>query len=136
MRFDTKIAVVVRDDLPVWQKLNMTAFLVSGVAARQPKTIGENYADGSGNLYLPMFRQPVMVFAGAAEAVRGAYERAMSLGVRLSIFTEDLFRTGNDIDNRAAVRAVLREGLRLAGIAFHADRKPADKVLKGLSLHP
>ena len=30
--FVTKIAVVIRDDLPVWQKLNMTAFLASGVA--------------------------------------------------------------------------------------------------------
>ena len=136
MRFDTKIAVVVREDLPAWQKLNMTAFLVSSVAARQPDTIGENYADGSGNLYLPMFRQPVMVFAGGAEAIRGAYERAMGLGIKLSVFTEDLFRTGNDIDNRAALRAVPREGLRLTGIAFHADRKLADKVLKGLSLHP
>jgi len=135
MRFDTKIAVVIRDDLPVWQKLNMTAFLVSGVAARQPDTIGETYVDGSENIYLPMFRQPVMVFAGSAEAIRGAYDRAMDLGVKLSIFTEDLFRTGNDLDNRAAVRAVRRDGLRLAGMAFHADRKLANKVLKGLSLH-
>ena len=31
--FVTKIAVVISDDLPVWQKLNMTAFLASGVAA-------------------------------------------------------------------------------------------------------
>ena len=135
MRFDTKIAVVIRDDLPAWQKLNMTAFLVSGIAARQPDTIGETYVDGSENIYLPMFRQPVMVFAGSAEAIRGAYDRAMDLGVKLSIFTEDLFRTGNDLDNRAAVRAVQRDGLRLAGMAFHADRKLADKVLKGLSLH-
>jgi len=136
MRFDTKIAVVVREDLPVWQKLNMAAFLVSGVAARQPDTIGENYADGSGNLYLPMFRQPVMVFAGPPDAIRGAYDRAMERGIKLSVFTEELFRTGNDLDNRAAVRAVPREGLRLTGMAFHADRKLADKVLKGLTLHP
>lgn len=31
MQFDTKIAIVLREDLPVWQKLNMTAFLVSGI---------------------------------------------------------------------------------------------------------
>ena len=29
--FDTKIAIVVREDLAVWQKLNVTAFLTSGV---------------------------------------------------------------------------------------------------------
>jgi hypothetical protein len=32
MRFETKIAVVLRDDLAVWQKTNVTAFLVSGIA--------------------------------------------------------------------------------------------------------
>jgi hypothetical protein len=32
MQFDTKIAVVLREDLAVWQKANVTAFLVSGIA--------------------------------------------------------------------------------------------------------
>jgi len=136
MRFDTKIAVVLREDLPVWQKLNMTAFLVSGIAARQSETVGENYLDGSGNYYLPMFRQPVLVFAGSGEQLRAAYERAMELQMKLAVFTEPLFVTGNDVDNRAAVRASAREELKLTGMAFHADRKLADKVLKGLSLHP
>ena len=27
MRFDTKIAIAVREDLATWQKLNVTAFL-------------------------------------------------------------------------------------------------------------
>jgi hypothetical protein len=27
--FDTKVAVVVRDDLAAWQRLNVTAFLMS-----------------------------------------------------------------------------------------------------------
>ncbi|HTZ79348.1 MAG TPA: DUF2000 family protein [Stellaceae bacterium] len=136
MRFDTKIAVVVREDLPTWQKLNMTAFLVSGIAARQSETTGENYVDGSGNIYLPMFRQPVLVFTGPAAAVRAAYERAMERKVKLAIFTEALFGTGNDVDNRAAVMATSGPDLKLAGMAFHADRKLADKILKGLSLHP
>ena len=32
VQFDTKIAVVVRQDLAVWQKLNVTAFTISGIA--------------------------------------------------------------------------------------------------------
>lgn len=136
MKFDTKIAVALREDLPVWQKLNITAFTVSGIAARQAETVGENYIDGSGNYYLPMFRQPVLVFSGSAPALREAYERAMAQNVKLAIFTEALFATGNDVDNRAAVRAVPREDLKLVGMAFHVDRKLADKILKGLVLHP
>ena len=29
--FDTKIAIVLRDDLAAWQALNVTAFLTSGI---------------------------------------------------------------------------------------------------------
>jgi hypothetical protein len=67
VRSNTKIAVVLREDLAVWQKLNMTAFLVSGVAGTDADTIGEPYEDASGHRYLPMFRQPVLIFAGDAE---------------------------------------------------------------------
>lgn len=135
MKFDTKIAVVLREDLPTWQKLNMTAFLVSGIAARVEGVIGENYEDGSGNLYLPMFVQPVMVFAASADDIHTAYERAMSDGIQMSIFTQDLFATGNDIDNRAAVKAVERAALNITGFALRERKKQVDKITKGLTLH-
>ena len=134
MQFDTKVAVVLRDDLPTWQKLNMTAFLISGIAGTVP-LVGEDYEDGSGNRYLPMCRQPILVFAGDAAQLRTTYERAMSREVRLAIFTEELFGTGNDIDNRAAVKAVAREDLRLVGLALRAEKKTMDKITKGLTLH-
>ena len=43
--FDTKIAIVVREDLATWQKLNVTAFLMSGVVGAAPEIIGEPYRD-------------------------------------------------------------------------------------------
>jgi len=135
VRINTKIAVVLREDLAVWQKLNVTAFLVSGVAGTNADTIGEPYEDGSGYRYLPMFRQPVLIFAGSGEQLRLAYERLRAAGLRFSVFTDQLFATGNDGDNRAAVKAVRSEELRLAGLAVRGERKAIDKALKGLSLH-
>lgn len=135
MKFDTKIAVALREDLPVWQKLNVCAFTVSGLGSRHPELVGEPYRDGSGRLYLPMFRQPVMVFAGTAAQLRGAYEAAVERDLRLSIFTEELFSTGHDEANRAAVRAVPSDALALVGLGLWGERKAVDKVLKGLSLH-
>jgi hypothetical protein len=135
IQFETKIAVVICDDLPVWQKLNMTTFLVSGIAATDPTVVGVPYEDGSGNTYLPMFRQPVLVFSGDREQLRTVYQRALSRELRFTIFTEELFGTGHDADNRAAVRAVPSEDLRIVGLAFRGDRRVVDKVLKGLSLH-
>ncbi len=62
MRFDTKIAIAVREDLAVWQKLNVTAFLASAVAGGRPEVIGERYQDGSGNLYLRGRQPPARCF--------------------------------------------------------------------------
>jgi hypothetical protein len=46
MQFDTKIAIVIRTDLEAWQKLNVAAFLSSGITAAFPECIGEPYCDG------------------------------------------------------------------------------------------
>ncbi|MER6761453.1 MULTISPECIES: DUF2000 domain-containing protein [Amycolatopsis] len=134
-RFDTKIAVLLRDDLASWQRLNVTAFLVSGVAHTTPELIGEPYLDADETEYLPMFRQPVLVFAGTAETLALAHSRALTRGLRFSIFTDELFQTGNDVDNRAAVRAVPTEKLALAGMAVHGPKNAVDKILKGAQLH-
>jgi hypothetical protein len=131
----TKIAVVIRDDLPAWQKLNMTAFLASGVAASAPDAIGEDYSDADGTRYTPMFGQPVMVFEADAVRLARTLDRALSRGVVPTVFTTDLFLTGDDTANRAAVAAVPREKLDLAGIAIRADRKTVDKITAGLRLH-
>jgi hypothetical protein len=136
MRFDTKIAVLLRDDLEVWQRLNVTSFLVSAIGQRFPEVIGEPYADADGTEYLPMFRQPVLVFEGSKEVLASSHERAVSRNVAMSVFTADLFSTGNDRDNRAAVRAVTRANLDLVGIAVYGHRNAVDKIVKGAHMHP
>jgi hypothetical protein len=136
VQFDTKLAVVLRDDLAVWQKTNVTAFLVSGIAGTVPGIVGEPYRDASGNEYLPMFVQPVLVYEADAPALRRAYERAMTRGVELAVYTHGLFETGHDEANRAVVAAVPAEDLDLVGIAFRAERKVVDKVVDRLRLHP
>ena len=52
MKFDTKIAVILRSDLEPWQALNVTAFTVGGIAGTQD-VLGLPYKDGSGNEYVP-----------------------------------------------------------------------------------
>lgn len=136
MKFDTKIAVVLRQDLAVWQKLNVTAFAISGIAATVPGVTGEAYEDASGGRHLPMLVQPVMVFSASAEDMRAVFERATAAGAKLAIYTDELFATGFDAANRAAVKAVERADLKLARLALREDKKAADRILKGLKLHP
>ncbi|MFE7674357.1 DUF2000 family protein [Streptomyces albidoflavus] len=136
VRFDTKIAVLLRDDLEVWQRLNVTAFLVSGLGTRHPEVIGEPYADADGTAYLPMLRQPVLVFEGSKETLTAAHGKALARVLPRAVFTSDLFATGNDRDNRAAVRAVGKDQLDLVGLAVYGPRNAVDKVLKGARMHP
>jgi hypothetical protein len=136
VQFDTKIAVVLRDDLAGWQRTNVTAFLVSGIAGTVSGVVGEPYRDASGNEYLPMFVQPVLVYEADAAALRRAFERALSRGVTPAVYTHELFATSHDEANRAAVAAVAAQDLDLVGIAFRAERKVADKIVDRLRFHP
>lgn len=135
-RFDTKVAVLLRNDLVGWQRLNATAFLISGITARFPGLVGEPYQDADGVGYLPMLGRPVLIFEGSAELIRQAHRRALRRELAMSIFTNDLFSTGNDVDNRAAVAKINTEDLDLVGIAVHGPRNAVDRTLKGAHMHP
>ena len=136
VRFDTKIAVLLRADLEPWQRLNVTSFLVSGLGSQVPEVIGEPYEDADGVGYLPMFRQPVMIFEASKEVLVAAHGRALTRALPRSVFTSDLFTTGNDRDNRAAVRAVATAELDVVGLAVYGPRNGVDKVVKGARMHP
>lgn len=135
--FETKVGVVVRDDLAGWQRLNVCAFLISGVtAAAGPDAIGEDYLDADSNRYLPLLVQPVLIFEAGAAKLKTLRERAHRRGVSIAIYTNEMFSTGHDAANRAAVGAVRAADLDLVGIALRAPHRDADAVLRGLNQHP
>jgi hypothetical protein len=136
IRFETKIAIAVRADLEPWQKLNVTAFLASGIAGAAADVMGKPYEDGSGHTYLELFRQPVVVYAADGQTLSQAHQRALARGLPMAIYTMDMFATGNDDDNRAVVRAVAATDLQFAGLALHGPRNAVDKIFKGATLHP
>ena len=135
MRFETKIAIVVRDDLAIWQRLNVACFLAGGLVGDCPELAGEPYVDASDRCYGPLVRQPILIYAASRHELARTLRRASERGLKPSIYTSDLFATNNDIDNRAAVKAVPTDALDLVGIGLHADRKQIDKVTDGLVLH-
>lgn len=135
VRFDTKVVVLLRDDLLAWQELNVTAFLISAIATSAPDLVGEPYRDRDGNEYLPMLRQPVLVMTADAATLAAARTRALGRGVSVAIYTQDLFATGHDAANRAAVAAVAADQLNLVGVAVRGPRNAVDRIVKGARLH-
>lgn len=135
VRFDTKIALIIRSDLQAWQKLNVAAFLASGIAAAYPPCIGEPYEDASGGRYHALIGQPILIYGADGAGLARALERATARDVKAAVYTEGMFKTTHDAANRAAVRAVPRAELNLVGLAFRAERKLIDKVVDGLKFH-
>ena len=135
MLFDTKIALVIRDDLASWQKMNVAAFLASGIAASYPESIGEPYEDASGNGYLRLIGQPILIYGADRAALTRVLDRALARGVRPAVYTEEMFSTTHDVANREAVRSVERENLNLVGLAIRAERKVVDKIVDKIKFH-
>ncbi|MDZ7927773.1 MAG: DUF2000 family protein [Agrobacterium sp.] len=133
--FDTKIAVILRDDLAVWQKLNVTAFLMSGIVAQTTEIIGEPYRDSAGNVYNPLSVQPIVVMATDQEALRKIHQRSLERGVTTSLYIEEMFATGHDVANRQVFSEFSPDNAKVVGMALRADRKIVDKITKGAKLH-
>ena len=132
---EPKIAIVVRDDLATWQKLNVTAFLMSGITAANTELIGEQYVDKNGNRHLPMSRQPVIILSGAATVLRNARNRANERGIATVAYIEEMFATGHDEANRAVFSEHMSNEDNTVGIALRADKKIVDKITKGAKMH-
>lgn len=133
--FDTKIALVVREDLADWQKLNVVAFLSSGIAAANPEAIGETYRDSAGHLFNAMCIQPTIVLAATGMVLSTIHRRAIERGVRTSAYIEEMFATGHDAANRAVFAQFAPENAKIVGIGLRADRKLVDKITKGAHMH-
>lgn len=135
-RFDTKVAVVLRADLAPWQELNVTAFLMSGIATSDAGLVGEPYQDHDGTVYLPMLRQPVLVMTADAELLARAREKAASReDIALAVYISELFATTHDEANRAAVATIPAADLDLVGIAVRGPKNVVDRLLKGARMH-
>ncbi len=135
-QFDTKVVVALRDGLLPWQELNVTAFLMSGIATSAPDLTGEPYRDRDGTAYLPMLRQPVMVLSATAEQLAAARAKAVGQEMAVAVYTSELFSTYHDAANRAAVATVAGADLDLVGIAVRGPRNGVDRIVKKMRKHP
>ena len=114
----------MRDYRAAWQRLNVTAFLVSGlVGARlNPKPSGTRMRTPTALTYLPLLVQPLLVFEASADQLQRARARAASRGVALAIYTAEMFSTGNDAENtRRCAQSQHAEELDIVGLGLRAE---------------
>ena len=133
--FDTKVALIVRNDLPTWQRLNVVAFLATGIAASAPEMIGEPYVDAAGRTHGRMLGQPMMVFESDLAGLQAAHRIGLERELTVVPYVFAMFSTGHDEANRDAFRADDPDNLDLVGLALRGSKKAVDKAVKGLALH-
>ncbi|MBP0491457.1 DUF2000 family protein [Pararoseomonas indoligenes] len=136
MQFETKVAILVLEDLAVWQKLNVTAFLATGIAAAAPEAMGEPYEDAAGRQHARLLGQPMLVFAADTAGLLRAWRQGIERNLTRAAYVRPMFATGHDAANREVFRAEPAEAPDLVGLALRGPRKDVDKATKGLKLHP
>lgn len=125
--FDTKIAFVVRDDLAVWQRLNVVAFLATGVATMVPDIIGEPYVDALGRHYGSMSGQPMLIFASDLDGLQRTHQKGLERDLILIPYVQAMFSTGHDSANREVFLAEDAHRLNLVGLALQAPKRQSTK---------
>lgn len=133
--FETKIAILVLEDLPVWQKLNVTAFLASGIAGVAPEAMGLPYEDAIGRHYAPLLGQPVMIFSAQSDILLRARGQAFQRDLDCAAYVRAMFQTGHDEANREVFQIEHPDTPDLVGIAIRGLKKDVDKAIKGAKLH-
>jgi hypothetical protein len=135
MKYDTKVVIIIEEGLAMWQKLNVTAFLASGIGGTQG-IIGEPYRDGDDIVYLPMCRQPIILYAATGDVLKAILKKSFAKDIQSVIYTAELFETKNDVENRAKVAEFKTDALNLVGVGLYGKKNHIDRIVKGLSLHP
>ncbi|WP_299007409.1 DUF2000 family protein [uncultured Shewanella sp.] len=133
--FDTKIVIVIRDDLQPWQKMNAVAFLTSGVVGQYPNILGDDYVDAKEHRFNPLVVQPMIVLKATSSVLTNIHNRSISRNVKTSVFIEEMFTTAHDEENREAFRQYAPDDAKLVGIALRAEKKVADKIIKGAKMY-
>lgn len=134
VRFPTRIALVLSEDLEPWQAVNVAAFLASGIAS-EAALLGHPYVDADGATYLPLLGQPVMVLQGDGDTLQRIREKSLGRDLRTAIYDRGMFATGDDAANREVVAGSAGVDLDLVGVAVHGAKNVVDRVLKGVSRH-
>ncbi|RAU44025.1 MULTISPECIES: DUF2000 family protein [unclassified Pseudomonas] len=134
--FDTKIAFIVRNDLAHWQRMNVVAFLATGIASAAPEILGEPYVDARGHEYGSMSIQPMLVFEAGLDGLQKAHRIGLEQALTMLPYVFAMFSTGHDEANRAVFLEEDPDNLQLVGLALRGPRKAVDKAIKGLPLHP
>ena len=136
MASENKIAIVIKNDLESWQKLNVASFLASSVAIQFPDTHGKPFINASKSEYLPFIKHPILIYKADTDAeIKRAFNRAKERELNIGIYTASLFATKNEEENLIEIAKYKDDEQNLVGIVIYGDSKKVNKALDSLKFH-
>jgi hypothetical protein len=136
MEHATKVAVLVLEDLETWQKLNVAAFLATGIAGAAPEALGGRYEDGDGRAFAGLLAQPITILQARPDDLARAHRQGIARGLTRAAYVRAMFSAGENSVSREAFRAEPPDAPDLVGLALRGASKNVDKAVKGARLHP
>src|SRR5476649_2800990 len=127
MEFDTKVAIIILDDLAVWQKLNVTAFLATGIAHAAPDAMGEPYIDSANRTHARLLGQPIMVYQADSASLLRAFRQAIERELTRAVYVRAMFSSYHDEANRKVFLKEPTAAPDPVGLAVRGPKKAVDK---------
>ncbi len=77
-----------------------------------------------------------MIYGASADELRDIHTKALKRELPMTIYTEEIFKTYHDQENRDMVAKYDTEALNLVGLGLIGKKNQVDRTVKGLKLHP
>jgi len=133
--FENKIAIILRNDLMTWQKLNVTSFLASSIAISFPEVHGKAFFTKNGDEFLPFISQPILIYKSDNDnEMKRAFNRAKERGLYIGVYPQSFFATKSAEENHLVMESFNNEEQLLAGIVVYGETKKVYKALDKLHL--
>ncbi|GAA0935641.1 DUF2000 domain-containing protein [Nonomuraea longicatena] len=132
---NTKLVMVLRDDLPRGLAVNAAAVLALSLGGRLDGWLGADGKDASGGVHAGLNTHPVPVVTATGRELRELRERAADRSeLRVVAFNEVARRSRDYDDYLAALEATPGEEIGYVGALVFGPRGPVTKLTKRFPL--
>ncbi|MFD2935374.1 DUF2000 family protein [Spirosoma flavum] len=134
--YDQKVAIILKNDLLSWQKMNVVSFLASSIAIQFSQTHGGDFITSDQVKFLPFMKHPILIYkADTSEKLQRAFQRARDRDLAIGIYTNPLLGTKSGEENVQEIARHTVDDLDLVGVIVYGENKKVDKALDGLKFH-
>lgn len=131
----TKLALVLRDDLPANVAVNAAAVLGLSMGARLPQLLGADGTDADGGRHPGLHTHPVPILSAPAETLRHLHVQARRRPDTLTVGFSEVARAARVYEDYLQTLAdTPADGIGYVGLLVYGPRKHVTALTKRLPL--